>query len=167
MLNIKDFKAMDVDEITAEIVLWNQKVTVVLCIELDEDEENEKRYIKKAQKFIEKNIKLIKERIEYLESIKDIVLEEVMKYNPVQTVQMYIENRLDNSTENYYMLHDSTEVKLPLSESDFLEKLLICECVDLEIDATDDEEEPVITMTVSFGVKDELTGGHGWDIEVE
>ena len=80
-----------------------------------------------------------------------------MKYNPVQTVQMYIENRLDNSMENYYMLHDSTEVKLPLSESDFLEKLLICECVDLEID----------TVTVSFGVKDGLTGGHGWDVEVE
>lgn len=167
MLNIKDFKAMAADEITAEIIFWNQKVTVVLCIELDEDEENEKRYIRKAQKFIEKNIKLINDKIKYLESIKDKILDEVMKYNPVQTVQMYIENRLDNSMENYYMLHDSTEVKPPLSESDFLEKLLICECVDLEIDATDDEEEPEITVTVSFGVKDGLTGGHGWDVEVE
>lgn len=165
MLNIKDFKAMAADEITAEIILWNQKVTVVLCIELDEDEENEKHYIKKAQKFIEKNIKLINGKIEYLESIKDKVLDEVMNYNPVQTVQMYIENRLDNSMRNYYTLNDSTEVKLPLSESDFLEKLLICESVDLEIDATD-EEEPEIIITVSFGVKDELTGGHGWDIEI-
>ena len=121
--------------------------------------------IKKAQKFIEKNIKLINGKIEYLESIKDKVLDEVMNYNPVQTVQMYIENRLDNSMRNYYTLNDSTEVKLPLSESDFLEKLLICESVDLEIDATD-EEEPEIIITVSFGVKDELTGGHGWDIEI-
>jgi hypothetical protein len=165
MLNVKDFKAVAADEITAEIILWNQKVTVVLCIELDEDEENEKHYIKKAQKFIEKNIKLINGKIEYLESIKDKVLDEVMNYNPVQTVQMYIENRLDNSMRNYYTLNDSTEVKLPLSESDFLEKLLICESVDLEIDATD-EEEPEIIITVSFGVKDELTGGHGWDIEI-
>lgn len=165
MLDVKDFKAVAADEITAEIILWNQKVTVVLCIELDEDEENEKHYIKKAQKFIEKNIKLINGKIEYLESIKDKVLDEVMNYNPVQTVQMYIENRLDNSMRNYYTLNDSTEVKLPLSESDFLEKLLICESVDLEIDATD-EEEPEIIITVSFGVKDELTGGHGWDIEI-
>ena len=165
MLNVKDLKAVAADEITAEIILWNQKVTVVLCIELDEDEENEKHYIKKAQKFIEKNIKLINGKIEYLESIKDKVLDEVMNYNPVQTVQMYIENRLDNSMRNYYTLNDSTEVKLPLSESDFLEKLLICESVDLEIDATD-EEEPEIIITVSFGVKDELTGGHGWDIEI-
>lgn len=165
MLNVKDFKAVAADEITAEIILWNQKVTVVLCIELDEDEENEKHYIKKAQKFIEKNIKLINGKIEYLESIKDKVLDEVMNYNPVQTVQMYIENRLDNSMRNYYTLNDSTEVKLPLTESDFLEKLLICESVDLEIDATD-EEEPEIIITVSFGVKDELTGGHGWDIEI-
>ena len=165
MLDVKDFNAVATDEIIAEINLWNQKVTVVLCIELDEDEENEKHYIKKAQKFIEKNIKLINGKIEYLESIKDKVLDEVMNYNPVQTVQMYIENRLDNSMRNYYTLNDSTEVKLPLSESDFLEKLLICESVDLEIDATD-EEEPEIIITVSFGVKDELTGGHGWDIEI-
>ena len=108
---------------------------------------------------------MIKELYAYLESIKDKVLDEVMNYNPVQTVQMYIENRLDNSMRNYYTLNDSTEVKLPLSESDFLEKLLICESVDLEIDATD-EEEPEIIITVSFGVKDELTGGHGWDIEI-
>lgn len=167
MLNVKDFKAVAADEITAEIILWNQKVTVVLCIELDEDEENEKHYIKKAQKFIEKNIKLINGKIEYLESIKDKVLDEVMNYNPVQTVQMYIENRLDNSMRNYYTLNDSTEVKLPLSESDFLEKLLICESVDLEIDAIDDEEEPRIVVTVSFGVKDGLAGGHGWDVEIE
>ena len=45
MLNVNDFKAVAADEIIAEIILWNQKVTVVLCIELDEDEENEKRYI--------------------------------------------------------------------------------------------------------------------------
>lgn len=167
MLKVNDFKAVAADEIIAEIILWNQKVTVVLCIELDEDEESEKRYIKKAQKFIEKNIKLINDKIEYLESIKDKVLDEVMRYNPVQTVQMYIENRLGNSMGNCYTLNDSTEVKLPLSETDFLEKLLICESVDLEIDAADDEEEPEIILTVSFGVKDGLTGGHGWDVEIE
>ena len=60
MLDVKDFNAVATDEIIAEINLWNQKVTVVLCIELDEDEEDEKLYIKKAQKFIEKNIKRIK-----------------------------------------------------------------------------------------------------------
>lgn len=42
MLDVKDFNAVATDEIIAEINLWNQKVTVVLCIELDEDEEDEK-----------------------------------------------------------------------------------------------------------------------------
>ena len=63
MLDVKDFNAVATDEIIAEINLWNQKVTVVLCIELDEDEEDEKLYINKSQKFIEKNIKRINNKI--------------------------------------------------------------------------------------------------------
>ncbi len=37
----------------------------------------------------------------------------------------------------------------------------------MEIDVTDEEDEPDIAVTVSFGAADDLLGGHGWDIEVD
>lgn len=169
MLSAKDFEAEAIDEIVAETELWGQKVPIVLAISLDEDEENEKRYIKKAKKVIEKNISVINEKMEYLRGNKEAFLNQLMEYNPVPMVQEYIDNILSDEldTPDIYLLSDSTEIKLPLTETEFLEKLLICEAVHFDIDAFDEEDELDITITVSFGVKDTMTGGHGWDIEAE
>lgn len=41
MLNAKDFKVEAVDELVATAKIWGQKTTVILSVELDEDESNE------------------------------------------------------------------------------------------------------------------------------
>ncbi len=166
-LKIKDFKAVAADEITAEINLWGQDTALVLCVELEEDRGNEKRYIRKALKYIKENIERINDRVEYIAENKDRIIEELMQCNPLDMVQCYLENRLNDAAADHYVWSDSTEIRLPVTEADFLEKLLVCECISMEIDVTDEEDEPDIAVTVSFGAADDLLGGHGWDIEVD
>ncbi len=166
MLNAKDFKAEAVDELAATTEIWGQETTVILSIELDEDEDDEAYYIKQAMKFIEQNIGFINECVENAKKRREEILKQLLAESPVMMVQSYLDNRMDGDASQQYQLSDSTIINLPLSEEEFLEKLLVCEALVLEIDGTADENEPEANMTISFGVKDNLTGGHGWDLEI-
>lgn len=166
ILNAKDFTAEAVDELVATAEIWGQNTTVILSVELDEDENNETYYIEKAMEFIEQNIGFINDCIENVIESREEILKQLLAESPIMMVQRYLDNRMDGSTSQQYQLSDSTIINLPLSEEDFLEKLLVCEALVLDIDGTDEESEPEINMTISFGVKDNLTGGHGWDLEI-
>lgn len=166
MLNAKDFKAEAVDEIIATAEIWGQETTVILSVELDEDEDNEACYIKRAMEFVEHNIDLINESLEMIEAEREEILEQLIAESPLAMVQAYLDNRENSAVGQQYQLSDSTILQLPLSEEDFLDKLLICEALVLEIDGTDEGNKPEVNMTISFGVKDNLTGGHGWDLEI-
>ena len=166
MLNAKDFKVEAVDELVATAKIWGQKTTVILSVELDEDESNEAYYIEKVMEFIEQNIGFINECIGNVKESREEILKQLLAESPVKMVQKYLDNRMDVAASQQYQLSDSTIINLPLSEEDFLEKLLVCEALVLEIDGMDEESEPEVNMTISFGVKDDLTGGHGWDLEI-
>ncbi len=166
MLNAEDFQAEAVDEIVAETRIWGQKTTVILCIELDEDEDNEPCYIAKAMEFVRKNMDIINESISSAEDNREEILNRLFEESPVEMVQDYLNNIVNGAADGEYSSGDTISVKLPLSKDDFIEKLLVLEALTIEIDASDEEDEPEIGMTVSFGVKGGIAGGHGWDIEV-
>lgn len=116
--------------------------------------------------FIEQKIGFINECIGNVKESREEILKQLLAESPVKMVQKYLDNRMDGAASQQYQLSDSTIINLPLSEEDFLEKLLVCEALVLEIDGMDEESEPEVNMTISFGVKDDLTGGHGWDLEI-
>lgn len=53
-------------------------------------------------------------------------------------VHRYIDNRLNRAVESFFYLDDSTKIELPLTKKVFIENLLICESVYLEINAMDE-----------------------------